>query len=98
MKNIEIPYLEFPEEMKVKVVPAEKDAIVSFVTKQDDREAIVSLVKLPAHKTPCWRIKPHGDNIGWTSMMGLAHTDQLFDTIRGIFNHKGSSTQDIKTS
>ena len=77
-----IPYLQFPPEWEVKVIPPFGGAMVRFLVKSEGHTVSVYLdchAALGAVDTPYWEVCPYDDDV-WRC--GMKDTNELMGAIR----------------
>lgn len=79
----EIPYIQFPSEWKIKIIPPFGGASVRFIAKLNDKEVSIYLDcygNLGCMASPYWEIYPNfeGDN----ERFGLDEVEEMLESIR----------------
>jgi hypothetical protein len=92
----EIPYIQFPTDWKVQIVPAFGGAVVRFKVQKDDMVVSVYLDcydKLGYYGSPYWEVFPHGEDV---FRCGMLETESLLNAITNSFSERLSSKTQIK--
>lgn len=86
----EIPFLRFPEDWEVQIIPPSTGAIVRFRVKRADRDIVISIYldcygRLGSPEKPYWEIYPYKNDV---YRCGIYEVEDLIESIDRSLGNK----------